>query len=123
MQTLKSQNISRTLTEEEGEKARYIQIAYDELTKDTVRYRSQIKSLQSQIFSFNTSVTSFQQTLYNQESELETCYLDKSRLYTTIEDKDITITKLQGRLKAGRYIIPVTLGVGILGGIWLTSKL
>lgn len=123
MQTLKSQNISRTLTEEEGEKARYIQIAYDELTKDTVKYRFQIKSLQSQIFSFNTSVTSFQQTLYNQESELETCYLDKSRLYTTIEDKDITITKLQGRLKAGRYIIPVTLGVGVLGGIWLTSKL
>lgn len=123
MQTLKSQNLSRTLSEDEIRKARYVQLAYDQLTRDTVAYKSQIKSLQSQILSFNTSVTSFQQTLDNTNSELETCYLDKSRLYGTIEEKDETIGKLQAKLKLGRYVIPITFGAGVIGGIWLTSKL
>ena len=98
-------NISRIYSPEEVRKMDAMQQLWDQLTNDTISYRVELRSLRLAQSTFNNTVASYKSTISKKDTELEESYVIIDSKNKRLQEKDVTIGKLQSRRNAAKIIV------------------
>lgn len=95
--------------------------AYNQLVEDTGSYKAEIHNLRLQHEYFIASTRSFQKSLDEKNLLIQEGEAREANYIEQLKEKDKTISKLDTRLKVGKYAIPSAFIVGTVLGILIVK--